>query len=211
MTGKTERLRGRFHEAEWPIWAMVIIALLLGLLVESIDLNRSRTVQAGNAQVSYPADWSRTREEGTLFAATDISRGGGFGPRVSMREVPKDQLLGAGTKVGAGATLFDAATGWSITRSSQLSAFRVLDTQSLRVNGRDAQAVDYAYASGSTEGSAGGAPVIIRARDVMVDGGQNYEILTFAANSADYARLSGKQFPLFRDLQGRITDSWRIK
>lgn len=211
MNPTPKPFRNRLRELEWPVWATVIVALLLGLLVERLDVNRTRTVAAGNTRLSYPTGWSRTREDGAVFAASDISRGGGFGPRVSVREVPKEQLLPpANSAAGAGFTLRDVATGWSVTRSGQLVAYRVLDTKALRLHGRDAQAIDYAYASGSTEGSTGAAPEIVRARDVVVDGGNQYEILTFAATNADYQRLTGQQFPLFRNVQSQVANSWQL-
>lgn len=135
--------RGRQEESELAVYLTVAIALVIGLFVQGTVVGRTQSVAMGSGTLSYPARWQRVVEDGALFAAADRDRGGPFGARVSVREIPKRDLL-----PGAG-TLVDAATNWSLRRSQELVGARILSISEGTVNGREAATVDYAFLASS--------------------------------------------------------------
>ena len=201
--------RGRRGESEWAVWLTVAMALFIGLLVQGAALGRTQTASAGSTRLSYPASWVRTSEEGALFAAADLNHGGIFGARVSVREVPKRELL-AEEGFGDGGPI-DVATSWALLRAPALEGYRLLAIEEATVDGREAASVEYAYLAGSSPGFATSAlPALMRAIDTIVAGGEGHYVLSFAAESAEFPRLVGKQFPRFRSVHEEILKSWRL-
>jgi hypothetical protein len=177
-----------------------------------MTVSRTQPANAGAMSLTYPATWAAANEDGALFAAADLRRGGAAPARISVREVPKAQLAPA-INTGGEQTLTDAATAWSLQRGRNLTAYRVIGITPTTVNGREAVDVEYAYVS-SGQGLAGmgggGLPVLVRAADTVVASGDSYAILTFAADSAEWDRLNTGQFPRFRSVHDSILSSWRV-
>src|SRR5690242_17887415 len=112
--------QGRQEESEAAVYLTVLVAIVLGLIVQGSIVGRTQTASAGGSTIAYPASWQRVAEDGALVAAVDMNHGGIFGPRVSVREAPANDLLArTGSPV-------DAATAWSLTRSNDLVGFRIL-------------------------------------------------------------------------------------
>jgi hypothetical protein len=196
--------RGRQEESEAAVYLTVIIAIVIGLVVQWSVVGRVVSASAGGSTLSYPASWQRVAEEGALLAAADRNRGGMFGTRVSVRAVPKRDLL-----PGDG-SLVDAATNWSLTRSDALVGYRILTITEGAVDGREAAKVEYAYLASSPGGAADGAmPGLMHAIDTMVMAGDTYQILTFAAESHDFPTLTSRRPPFFRNVYDDILRSWR--
>ena len=195
---------GRQEEPEWAVYLTVAVAIVIGLAVQWSVVGRTTTVTAGGSTVAYPATWQRVPEEGTLLAVADRSQGGIFGARVTVRELPKADLL-----PGEGSTI-DAATNWSLARNEALVGYRVLSITETTVNGREAARVEYAYLASSPGGSADGAmPGLMHAIDTVVLAGSTYQILTFAAEQRDFETLTTRQLPLFRNVYDDVLRSWR--
>ena len=196
--------RGRHDEPEWTVLLTVAIALTLGLLLQGAVLGRTNTAETASGIVlSYPASWVRTSEAGALITAADLNRGGPFGARVSVREVPKADLQGVGDSPAG------AATAWSLARGQNLVGYRVLGIEPGTANGREAANVEYAYLASAAQG-ADGMPALMRAIDTLVAGGDRYYILTFAAEAHEFASLTSQQFPRFRSVRDDVLRSWRL-
>jgi hypothetical protein len=195
---------GREEESELAVYLTVAVGLLIGLAVQWSVVSRTETVAAGGSVLSYPASWQRVTEDGAILAAADRSRGGFYGARVSVREVPKAELL-----PGEGA-LVEAATNWSLSRSSELVGYRILSITEGTVNGREASTLEYAYLASSPGGSADGAmPGLMHAIDTLVLSGETYQILTFAAESQEFTTMTTRRPPLFQNVYGKLLRSWQ--
>ena len=194
--------RRRAEEPEWTVFLTVAVALLIGWFIQTSMVNRMETVTAGNISISYPAGWAKASEEGALISATDRMGRGSFGPRISVRQVPRADVLPAGAGGGTPA-LADAASAWSIQRGVGLVGYRVLKIQRATLQGREAVDVSYAYLAEGGLGAAGQVlPQVMQAVDTLVADGDQIEILTFAAGADEFAGLS--------DLHQRVLASWRL-
>lgn len=199
------RRSGRRDESEWAVLLTVAVALVIGLVIQGLALGRMARATVGSNTLSYPASWVRTTENGALFAAADLNRGGLFGARVSVLEVPNQEILP--NESGP----VDAGTAWSLARGAGLVGYRVLGIEERTVGGRPAARVEYAYLADSPQGSASGAmPALMRAVDTVVAGDGRYHVLSFAAESGEFPRLVGGQFPRFRSVYEDVLASWRI-
>lgn len=197
--------RGRREESEWAVLATVALALLVGLILQGVALGRTATATAGTTTLSYPASWTRTSEGEAVFAAADLDRGGVFGARALVHEVPKKALSPRGE------ALTEAATTWSLSRAQGLPGFRILQIKPTTLHGREAVNVEYAYLAEPPSGSLSGAlPGLMRAIDTIVAGADRYHILTFAAESSDFHRHTSAQFPRFRDDHAALLRGWRL-
>jgi hypothetical protein len=195
---------GRQEESELVVYLTVAVGLLIGLAVQWSVVSRTETVTAGGSVLSYPASWQRVAEDGALVAAADRSRGGLYGARVSVREVPKAELL------PGGGTLADAATNWSLSRSDQLVGYRILSIAERTANGREVATVEYAYLASSPGGSADGAmPGLMHAIDTLVLSGETYQILSFAAEGQEFTMMTTRRPPLFQNVYDRLLRSWQ--
>ncbi len=185
------------EEPEWIVWLVVIVGLMAAWLVRGSVLDQVRTVTINQVSISYPASWSRANEDGTLFAAMDRAHGGAFGARVSVRQIARAELL------PANGTLSDAAMNWSLTHGKELSAYRLLEMSEMKWQGRDAVRLDYAFVLDSPQGAAAGTmPALMRATDVLLVSGEQFSVLTFAAEHTEFDALN--------DWRERILATWRV-
>ena len=173
--------RGTKDEPEWIVWLVAAALLIAGALIGRDVLGQTRTATAAGMSVTYPARWSRTSEPGASIAAFDRKGGGADGARVSAHQVPKADVL-----VASG-TILDGATNWTLSRGAELAGYRVLNMAAVKVAGRDAARVDYAYL---LDASSGAMPSLMRATDTLVPCGEKVCVLSFAAPAAEYAGLS---------------------
>ncbi|MBI5301546.1 MAG: PrsW family intramembrane metalloprotease [Chloroflexi bacterium] len=185
------------EEPEWIVWVVVIVGLAAAWFVRGNVLDQVRTTSVGQVSVSYPASWSRASATGALFAAEDRTHGGVFGARISVHQIPRADLFPA---TGG---LADAAMNWSLARGKELIAYRLLEMNEVKWQGRDAVRVDYAFLLDSPQGSASGTlPALMRATDVLVVSGDQIFALTFAAERNEFDQLA--------DWRERIIATWRV-
>jgi len=199
--------QGRREEPEWVVLATVAVALLLGLALQHSVLGRLETATAGPVSLAYPATWNKSGERAALLSFADTAKGGLFAPTVAVRGVARaDVLANEGN-------LADVAAAWSLARGQRLEAYRVLSIRPTTVNGREAMDVEYAYLSSGQLGSLGGGggmPGLMHAVDTVVASGDKLYVLTFAAETSDYARLTTAQFPRFRSVRDDVLANWRL-
>jgi hypothetical protein len=187
---------GKQEEREWIVWLVVALGLLAGWLLGSSIMNQTETANAGGVSITYPAVWSQFKETGAVFAAYDLDRGGVYGTRIMLRQQPSASLL------FAQGTLYDAATNWVLTRQGQLQGFRLLKTESTKVQERDAVQVEYAYLLDARGSASGAMPALMHAVDTLVVGGDQIYVLTFAAESGKFDSLD--------NLRAQLLAGWRV-
>ena len=193
--------RGRTQEPEWAVLLTVAAALIIGFVLQMVIQQQTATGPVGAGAVLYPAGWAQIEEEGAGFAAADLNGSGPLGPRVSLREFDKATLLPS--LIGPEGTLRDAATNWSLQRGKDLVGYRVLDITETRVQGREAYNVESAYLLESTLGAGtNGMPGLMHGVDTVVESGDKYYILTFAAEASQFDNVSS--------VHERLLNDWRI-
>lgn len=195
--------RGRSEEPEWTVWLTVIICLLIGWVIQSTVVNRIETVAIGSSSLSYPANWIKVKEDGALFAATDLNSGV-YGARAVVQEIPRAELLPAQAPATLqGETLQAAAGNWALIHSQELEGYRILRIEQTTLDGREAVEVEYAYLTDPPEGAAAGVmPGLMHAIDTLVESGEQFAILTVAVEQTSDITL--------RDLNERLTSGWRV-
>ncbi|CAG0952018.1 Protease PrsW [Anaerolineae bacterium] len=189
--------KGTQEEPEWMVWLVVAIALIAGWLIGSAIMGQTQTATVDKMSVTYPATWVQTSETDAVFAAYDLERGGVFGTRISLRQMPKADLI------SAQASLYDSVINWTAQRQKQLSSLRLLKTDVTQVNGRDAVKIEYAYLMDSPQGAALGAmPALMRGVDTLVVSGDQVYAFSFATPSQQFDSLDG--------LREQLLASWRV-
>jgi hypothetical protein len=190
--------QGTHEEPEWVVWLTVVVALVIGYLLATAVAGQTVVAAAGGTDVAYPASWSKYNESGAVLAAADLNNQGIYAPRVIVRQVAKTDLTRK-----ADATLNDALKAWTFNQANALVGYHLLNQSSTQVQGRPAVQVEYAYLLDSPKGAGGGTmPGLMRAVDTIVASGDQYYILTFAAESSKFTSL--------RDLRDELLESWRI-
>lgn len=202
MTGLALPGRGRAEEPEWVVILTVAVALAIGWAVQTAVVSRTQAASVGAMGIAYPDRWVQIREEGAAFAAADLLGGGAFGPRVSLWEVATRELLPEGMATETEPTLADLAGAWALKGGERLSAYRPLKSERTPVQGREAIKISYAYVSDGTQAGARGVPRVMQAADTVVLAGDRLLVLTFAAESSQFADL-GEQHQ-------RLLASWRL-
>jgi hypothetical protein len=197
--------RGRQDEPEWAVWLTLLVALLLGLVLQSVVTSRTETAEAAGVRLSYPASWSRQEVETSVISLSETPLGVSSGATVTVQRLPKPELL------RREAELSDAASSWAINRGRDLVGYRALGITPSQASGREAMTVEYAYVGGSAMGAVSGAiPSVIRATDTIVSSGDGYLVLSFSAERQAYERLTKPQFPRLQSVYEQIVRSWRV-
>jgi hypothetical protein len=172
--------QGKSEEPEWVVWLTVLISLLIGWVITTTVTGQTASAPIASGSLRYPASWVKTKEDGAIFAATDLNNGS-YGARISVRQVGKADLIGARGQDN----LDNAASGWTVLRSQDLEGYRVLKIDQVKLQGRDAVAIEYAYLTDAPEGQAAGAmPALMHAIDTVIASGDQYTILSVAVDQS---------------------------
>jgi hypothetical protein len=189
--------QNRTEEPEWTVWLTVLICLVLGWVLMTTVIGRTQTHDSAAGSLAYPQNWVPTQEDGAAFAAIDLDAGP-YGSRVIVRQVPKTDLI---TSLSPD-TLETAAASWSVLRSRDLEAYRILGIGPTTVDGRDAISVEYVYLTDPPEGTAGGViPAIMHGIDTVVASGEQFSILSVAVDQNGTDDLT--------TLNNRLLAGWR--
>jgi len=167
-----------------PVWVALVVMLAAGWSL--LRTTGARTVEfadtQGSLRLRYPAGWLRVPGSNALLEVQDPLSGAPVATTLLAHRGPKaaDQSLDQAAREGA----FD--------HSQQLPMYRVLRQRPMRLGGRDAVAVDYAYIADPHESvlTAERLPVVMRGTEVVVFVDQTvYRIdLRAAAAVSDRAR-----------------------
>lgn len=145
-----------------PVWIAAVVMLAAGWgLVRSAD---ARTIGFADAQGSlrlqYPAGWSPVPGSAALLEVQDPLSGAPVATTLMVERAPRP----------ADQTLDQIAREGVLERSQQLAMYRVLRQRAIRVGGRDAVAVDYAFVADPHQSvlAAERLPVVTRGTEVVV-------------------------------------------
>ncbi len=170
---------------ELLVVALLIVALILGWALKSRVEGRTASFASddGVLTLSYPADWLEQVDKEALLTVSDIRAEGTFKPTFSLtvREMNPDFPM----------TPHDLVVTMSLQKAEELTAYRILNTDSGMVDGIEASRVSYAYVSEPVGGLQQSIPVVAEAVDwVVIREGTAY-VLTFAAAAESFAQEEG--------------------
>jgi hypothetical protein len=174
MENKTLSLGDRY--AEITVFAVTVIALLIGWMYKSGVENRSVPFEAKGVSAALPAGWMQSEgKDGDLVRVTDMNSGE-FSTTYKIRyaEVPKDaaydQFASAETR-GLG---------------QKLIAFRVLSQQQVMVNGAEAFEIKYAFVDSHPNASRQELPVVVLAVEYIFLKDGKAVTATYWASQSEY-------------------------
>jgi hypothetical protein len=173
------------QEPEWIVWALVAVMLLAGFLTMGSVQGQTEAFSGSGVTLTYPGAWAgRTPEEaGLLFKAGDRFSTAGFATGIEVWQVAKTDV---GRNLEA---LEDIAFAWTNQRAAGFESFTALTTTPMKVDGKDAMAVEYAYVAAPDTSAS--LPVVVHAVDVLVPTGDNLTIISFAAESHEFEAAAG--------------------
>jgi hypothetical protein len=140
--------------AEISVVVVTIIALLAGWFYKSSVENRSVAFKSEGVSAAVPDGWIQSQAEGNLIRATDrTSTGFPTSYAISKLAVAPD------------VTTAQAASFRTLDRSQQLIGFRVLNQQSVLVNGQEAYEVSYVFVESDPNITRADIPSVVRGLD----------------------------------------------
>lgn len=160
-------------------------ALLLGWALKAIVEDRTSSFDDGTIAFAYPAAWVVDQDlDGNAMVRDPGSTSKVFNSRavVYHGQLPDTGLPG-------GSPLADAATAWTLKRSTALELFRNLATQEAGiVAGQPALRIDYVYvADPATELGRPGIPVVVRGSDFVLLTGDELTVIAGQSSMEDWA------------------------
>lgn len=183
---------------EWLVWATVALALLIGWWLQASVVGRSTTASLGASTFSYPATWTVSSADDTLFAVSDPS-GGVYGALARLRQLPRAELPLPVSQ----SSLADVAASWSLLQGEGLEGYRMLNITPTTVQGREAMSVEYAYLSDPPQGAVGGVmPGLMHAIDTLLVSNDQLFVLSVAVESREADRLAS--------LHEQFLAGWRV-
>jgi hypothetical protein len=120
--------------AEITVVIVTAIALLAGWFYKSSVESRTVAFESDGVSAALPDGWLQSQAEGSLIRATDRTSTG-FATTYAISKLA----------IAADATPAQAASFQTLDRSQQLTGFRVLDQQTVLVNGQEAYQVSYVF------------------------------------------------------------------
>jgi hypothetical protein len=208
LPGDMAAIKRAFHseqEPEWVVWLTVAAALIIGLIMMYVVTGRTTTATAGATTLSYPATWQQITEPGTQFAAADIANGFSFGSRLSVRQATKDDLAPApitGQQPDEAAQLRTAANNWILQQQQNVVGYRSLNLTPTTVGNKQAITIEDAYLLDPALGGGSGLPALMHGQDTIVLSGDNFSILSFATQAADWDAT--------QDVRAKLLSGWQV-
>jgi hypothetical protein len=192
------------EEPEWTVWLTVAGALILGLILMFLVTGQTKSAQAGDTVLNYPATWVEVDEAGTAFAAADRDTYYSYGPRVSVRQLDRSTLVPPSI-TGAPSTpesdLETAGANWLFQRQNDLVGYRIVEVMTTTVQGKPAVVVGSVYLLDPALGG-GGLPALMRAEDTIVLNGDTFDIMSFSTDSTRWDQDAG--------VRDRLLSGWQL-
>ena len=184
MQTKNPSLGDRF--AEITVVIVTVIALLAGWFYKTSVENRSVGFEGSGISAQTPAGWLQAETQGDeVLHAFDISSDG-FNTTYIVRKFP----VAPDTTVGQLPSLL------TLERGQQLTAYRVLDQQSVSENGRDAYGISYVFVESNPDLTHAQLPMVVRGVDYIFLNGDQAIVVTYWAGEANFDLDLGR-FQLF--------------
>ncbi len=199
------------HDAILFLCVLLLLAAGWGvrLLAQS---EATRTVQLGPAlpAIAYPAAWVATVNP--TSEANVLTEGGGA-LILQARNAGAPSTFNSTLRVEALPVLPDDSLGalrirQGLRRAQELDRYRELAAEPVAVlrgdgeAGREALLTTYAFLADPTHDSGGnGLPVVVEAQDLLLRAGNQWLVVTVAADASDWAAASADFAPVFESLQ----------
>lgn len=187
-----------------------VALVVLGWLIGQTAGNRTRTAELGDGlpAIAYPGDWLKSASgvealsalpEAAGFAAGGAA-GSGAGAELDKGSVLfqarnptspsafKSEVSAAARTVREGESIDDARFALSLERAHSLDRYRELEVTPVAVlDSQPAVIVTYAHIADPTRDSgASGLPVVVEAQDLLFRQGNQWVVITFAADAARF-------------------------
>jgi hypothetical protein len=165
------------RQSNLAVWATFGLLLLVGAATWYMATGRSTPVAAGGLTGSYPAQFSDSTGEGELLRLSDTLG-------TSAEFVVTQPVLEGEVSAEA------VASQLAAERSTDFDLYKVLSTDAVVVNGRNALSQEFAYVDAN--GLTGAAPEVQQGLDyIFVENGQPYVVtmLTTPDEQADVEPL----------------------
>lgn len=164
---------------DWILAFFVAALLALGWWIGQFALDNSRTFSLGEGlpTVEYPGTWAvSTPGEPLLFSAYDPAGRSTFSTAATVEGLP----------VRPDDTLDAVRAGLALRRSRELERYRELGSEQVIVlDSRPALLITYGYVADPTrESGAIGLPVVVQAQDLVFLNGNQWLVVTTAADAA---------------------------
>jgi len=170
-----------------PVWILMIAALTTGFVIKNAPDKTTTVSLDGGIQIAYPASWTQSKKEGSLFTAIDLMAGGGQN-YVSVREMDIDSLISF--KGGEGLPeLDDIGAAWAIRTGRDYKFYQSIKTYPWQFGDQDAHVTEYIYISDSKSampGSKSSSPGIGYSRDIIMTDGEHVYIITVSTGYNDW-------------------------
>jgi hypothetical protein len=182
----TQSLGDRY--AEVAVLVLTAIALLLGWTLMNNVESRAVKFEQNGLTAFVPAGWRTSQGDGdVLVSAADLTSGG-FATTYMVRALP----------VAKDASLKDTASLLTLNDGQTYTAYRVLDSQPVTINGREAYKVTYAYVESNPDMTHADLPTVVRGVDYIFLSGGKAIVVSYHASednfTSDFARF--RQFVL---------------
>ena len=140
--------------AEIAVVVVTVIALLAGWFYKSSVESRSVTFESDGVSAAVPDGWLQSQAEGNLIRATDRTSAG-FATTYAISKLA----------IAADVTPAQAASFQTLDRSQQLTGFRVLNQETVLVNGQEAYQVSYVFVESDPDLTHADIPSVVRGVD----------------------------------------------
>jgi len=174
MENKTVSLGDRY--AEITVFAITVIALVIGWFYKASVENRSVPFTSGSVSVALPVGWLKSEgKDGDLVRVTDMNSSG-FATTYKVRYA----------KVAKDAAYDQFASADTRSLSQNLIAFRVLSQQLVKVNGQDAFEIKYAFVESNPNAARQDLPVVVRGLEYIFIKDGKAVTVTYWASESEY-------------------------
>jgi hypothetical protein len=190
--------------------AFAIVLVVLGWLIGRTAGSQTHTAALGDdlPTIAYPGGWLKSSPGVELAALPEAE---GFAAGTAVDDAPpaagtgessvlfqarnptspsafKAQLSAAARTVRAGEGIADARIALSLERSRSLDRYRELEVTPVAVlDDQPAVLVTYAHIADPTRDSgASGLPVVVEAQDLLFRQGNQWVVITFAADASHF-------------------------
>lgn len=157
--------------------ALTVVAILAGLALRQRSLNQTwqYTSREAGIEAEYPTGWL-TDEQGNYVVRIRDPKSRPF----------KTQYIISVMPYGSQSSVRNVLDGLTIQRANDLSAYRVLNIETVSVGGIERTEMDFAFVDADPNPFIQRLPVVVQARDIVIIDGDRAIIVTFMSEQARF-------------------------
>jgi hypothetical protein len=191
----TTRHSDRWMTLDLPVWLALFVMFAVGMtVIRSVDAGTLAFADSqGTLRLRYPAGWLPTPGSDALLDVQNPISGGPLPARLTVTRQAR----------AAQQTLTDAANEIVLARGNARAMYRVLSLEGVKIGGKDARAIEYAYVADPHEAvlTAQRLPAVVRGVEVVAVEGANIYTIDLRGPAAGYARLRSRLDRILREAQ----------